>query len=284
VAYERGDRKTNESKEAKHIDSLWTELLRRDPFPYIEGPCILLPGIDQERDPMIAGIVYSWSHCPERAAQKLGEALQKDPKLSRVRFIRALNLYFNRQFSASGQEVQVLLDTLRARDETTLGSSYFTKELFEHMLAVTRLRARDTAQAHAALTRALTENLGYYPARLALAKIAMDRRDVATALQEAEQAIELRGDDGFLRYEYATLLRRAGKMPEAAAEFARVIELEPHWADARRQLALVLDQQNRREEAIAAYQAFLDRAPRRENIRIKEAQDRISALKAAGGS
>jgi Tfp pilus assembly protein PilF len=280
--YNRGDRRVAESKEAKLIDSLWVELLRRDPFPYIEGPCLLLPGIEQERDPAVAGLVFSWMHCPQRAVEKLGQALEKDPSDARMRFTRAQNLFYSRQFTAAGQEIQVLLDSLRARDEKSLGPTYFTKDLFEHMLAVSLLRARDTARAHAALTRALTENLGYYPAHVSLAKIAMDRRDVATALREAEQAAALQENDGVLRYDYGVLLFRSGKIPEAEAQFKKAVELEPYWADARRQLAVTLDRQDKRDEAIAAYEAFLARAPKRENIRIKEVQDRIAALEAPG--
>jgi Tfp pilus assembly protein PilF len=117
---------------------------------------------------------------------------------------------------------------------------------------------------------------------VSLAKIAMDRRDVATALREAEQAAALQENDGVLRYDYGVLLFRSGKIPEAEAQFKKAVELEPYWADARRQLAVTLDRQDKRDEAIAAYEAFLARAPKRENIRIKEVQDRIAALEAPG--
>lgn len=48
--------------------------------------------------------------------------------------------------------------------------------------------------------------------------------------------------------------------------------------------AVTLDRQNKRDEAVPAYEAFVARAPQRENIQIREAQERVAALRAAGGS
>jgi hypothetical protein len=47
-------------------------------------------------------------------------------------------------------------------------------------------------------------------------------------------------------------------------------------------LAVSIDKQDKRDEAVAAYEAFLARAPKRENIRITEAEERVAALRAAG--
>jgi Tfp pilus assembly protein PilF len=285
--YSRGAGYVLKSKEAKLIDSLWPELLKRDPLPYLRTTCYLgMAATDMgyfntslER----ALVLYDYN-CYRHAADTLARALEKDPSLWGLRLARGRALYYTQQYRAAAAEFQIVLDTLRARDDKYIGQWYNTKELLEHMAAAALLRARDVAGARAALGRALTENLSYYPAHATLARIAMDQGQVSTALQEAELAVGLREDDGVLRFHYGVILFRSGKLVEAEEQFRRAVEMEPYWAEARRQLALLLDKENKRDEAIAAYEAFLARAPRRENVRIREAEERIAALKAAAGT
>jgi tetratricopeptide (TPR) repeat protein len=273
------------SKEAKVIDSLWPEVLKRDPLPYLRSACYLGAASDAlafYNNPLDRAIVLFDVNCFRQAADTLALVLQKDPTLWGLRLLRARALYYTQQYRGAAAEIQIVLDTLRARDEKYIGVWYNTKELFEHMIAASLLRARDVPGARAALGRALTENLSYFPAHALLSQIAMDQGQIPTALQEAELAVGLKENDGVLRYDYGVLLYRSGKIAEAEAQFARAVELEPYWAEARRMLAVTLDQQQKGEEAVAAYEAFLARAPKRENIRIKEVQDRIAALEAPG--
>jgi Tfp pilus assembly protein PilF len=280
VEFDRGATYVAKSKEAKLIDSLWSEVLERDPFPYLQSPCYYADLTAEIRDPLTAGIVHYQRNCYPQAAEKLGQALVKDPALLGARITRARALFFSRQYRAAAADIQIVLDSLRARDEKYVGVWYNTKELLEHMVGLALLQARDTAGAKAALGRALTENLSYFPAHAELSQIAMDQKQIPMALQEAELAVGLEENDGVLHYDYGVLLFRSGKMAEAEEQFEKAVELEPYWAGARWMLALTLDQEKKGEEAAAAYEAFLVRAPRRENVRIKEAQDRVVALRA----
>jgi Tfp pilus assembly protein PilF len=281
--FDRGAKYVLKSKDAKLIDSLWPEILKRNPFPHLLSPCYY-PELVDSRDPMVAGLQFHNQGCHRQAAERLETALARRPQHWGLRLRRAQSLFFTREYRAAAAEVQVVLDTLRNKDEKYLDQWYNTKEFLEYMVAMALFRARDIPGAKAALGRALTENLSYYPAHAMLSQIAMDQGDISVALQEADLAVGLREDDGVLRFDYGVLLHRAGKLAEAEAQLKRAIELEPYWADARRILAITLDRLNKREEAVAAYEAFVARAPQRENIQIREAQERVAALRAAGGS
>jgi Tfp pilus assembly protein PilF len=267
------------SKTAKLIDSLYADAVQRAPFARFDLPC-RDPGLTaQIKDPLTAGIWHYRRDCFQFAVQKLREALAADSSLVLTRLTLARALFFTQQYRDAAVEIQVVLDSLRARDQKYLGQWYNSKEFLERSLALALLRARDIPGARAALGRALTEDLSYYPAHATLAQIAMDQGQIPMALQEAELAVGLEENDGVLRYDYGVLLFRSGKIAEAEEQFKKAAELEPYWAEARRQLAVTLDRQDKRDEAIAAYEAFLARAPKRENVRIKEAQDRIAALR-----
>jgi tetratricopeptide (TPR) repeat protein len=286
LEHEQGAEYVRKSKEARLIDSVWIQVIQRDPFPHREtNTCYLPQLIQNEKNPWVAGWRYFYEGgCYQQAAEKLALAVEKEPGAFGIRLLRARALFFSRQYRPAAHELQVLLDSLRARDEKHIGIWYNTKEVLEHMQAMALLRARDIPGARAALGRALTENLAYFSAHALLSQIAMDQGQITTALQEAELAVGLQEHDGVLRFDYGTLLFRAGKLAEAEEQLKRAVELEPYWADARRQLAVTLDKQNKAADAIAAYEAYLARAPRRENIRIKEAEDRVAVLKAGGGT
>jgi predicted Zn-dependent protease len=242
------------------------------------------PDLVDSRDPLVASLMFIDQGCHQHAADRMTAALERKPHLWVLRLARARSLFISQRYREAASEIQIVLDTLRARDEKYIGQVYNTKELLEHMVAVALLRVRDVAGAKAAVGRALSENLSYYPAHAMLSQILMDQRDIAGALQEAELAVGLRENNGVLRYHYGVLLYRSGKLAESEEQLRKAVELEPYWAEAHRQLAVTLDQQNKREETIAAYQAFLARAPKRENIRVKEAEERVAALGAAGGT
>ena len=279
--YFAGAKYAVKSREAKLIDSLRPDILQRNPFPFVRTPCYY-PELVDSRDPVVASLMFLDRGCHQHAAERILAALERKPEYWGLHVERARSLFILQRYREAGAEITIVLDSLRGRDDKYLGAWYNTKEFLEHMLAVTLYRGRDIPGARGALERALTENLSYYPAHAMLSQIAMDQGDIKGALQEAELAVGLREHDGVLRYDYGVLLYRAGKLAEAEVQLAKAVELEPYWAEARRQLAVSIDKQDKRDEAVAAYEAFLARAPKRENIRITEAEERVAALRAAG--
>jgi tetratricopeptide (TPR) repeat protein len=275
--YDRGVKYVTKSKDARLLDSLWPEILERDPFPYLRSPCYY-PEQVYSRDPVVAGLQFYNQRCFRQAAERLQVALTRKPELWALRLQRARALYIIQDYRGAAAEVQVVLDTLRARDDEYLDQRYNTKEFLERMVAAALYQGGDLPGAKAALERALTENLSYYPAHALLSQIATWQGQIGTALQEAELAVGLDEANGVLRHDYGVLLLRSGKLAEAEEQFRRAVELEPYWADARHMLAVTLDAQKKYPEALATYEEFLARAPRR-HIRIKEARDRVAALR-----
>jgi hypothetical protein len=276
--FDRGAKYVTKSRDARLLDSLWPEILERDPFPYLRSPCYY-PEQVYSRDPVVAGLQFYNQRCYRQAAERLQVALTRKPGLWGLRLHRARALYIIHDYWGAAAEVEVVLDTLRARDEQYLDQRYNTKEFLEYMIAAARYQGGDLAGARAALERALTENLAYYPAHALLSRIADAQGQLPTAVQEAELAVGLDQANGVLRHDYGVLLLRSGKLVEAEGQFRQAVELEPYWADARRMVAVALDAQKKYPEALAAYEDFLARAPRR-HVGLKEAQDRIAAIRA----
>jgi Flp pilus assembly protein TadD len=91
----------------------------------------------------------------------------------------------------------------------------------------------------------------------------------------------MKPDDGVIRHDYGLALLEVGRNAEAETQFREAVRLEPHWAIAYYNLATALQHQGEGPEAIAQYEAFLARCPRRMSPLVAEARNRIGALKAA---
>lgn len=61
--------------------------------------------------------------------------------------------------------------------------------------------------------------------------------------------------------EQANTYLQSGRLEEAAAQYSRVLELDPEYAPAHNDLAIVLKEQGRLEEALASYQKALELKP-----------------------
>jgi Tfp pilus assembly protein PilF len=125
-----------------------------------------------------------------------------------------------------------------------------------------------------AFGRALSEDLTFYQAHLRLAEIAMGRGDTTTALGEFDQAAQLRPNDGMVRFEYGVALLRAKKFAEGEAQLRKTTELEPYFAMGFYDLALALDLQGKKHEAIEPYKMFVARAPQSAQTQIEIAKAR----------
>jgi superkiller protein 3 len=176
-----------------------------------------------------------------------------------------------------------VLDTLRARDRKKLVRAYESKEMLEYMLGAAYERERDWAAARDAYGRALAENLSFYMAHAALAGVARQQGDMATAQQEYEMAVMLRPDDALLRFEYGRALLDAQprRNAEAEAQLRSAVGLNPHFALAYYNLAVALENQDRGPEAAFQYMQYLERAPRSQARLVAHARTRASALMAS---
>jgi Tfp pilus assembly protein PilF len=281
LEHEAGASYVVKSQAARRIDSVFVELLMRDPYPYLPYLCRLDEQVDRDQDKVYVGLVHWDNHCYDRANAAFGQALVKDPSLLVAHMYRARGFFFRRQYDSTVVELNTLLDSLRARDLAYLTQAYNSKAMLEYMVGLAHTKRRDWDAARAALGRALTEDLSFYPAHSALARLELEANHSAAAIAEYDLAVGLNGDDGVLRQDYGFALLELGDGAAAETQLREAVRLEPYWALPHFNLAVALARQGKRDEAIVEYEAFVVRCPRRLAPQAVQARSRIDALRKA---
>jgi predicted Zn-dependent protease len=113
--------------------------------------------------------------------------------------------------------------------------------------------------------------------------LALSTGDTATALSELDLAVQIAGDEPFLRYVYGFALASLGKFPEAKEHLTKANELEPYFALPYVVLGQVSERLGDGKAAQAAYSAFLAKSSLKEtqrefaSSRLKEINEILSA-------
>ena len=272
------------SKEAALIDSVYYQAVIRDPYVHLYGDrCIISQWVDEVPDMLAADLLES-GNCYKQAAERYTKVLAKNPKHTNALYYRSRARYFVSDFAGAAQDAQALVKILQERDAKKLRAIYQTKTMFEYMTGWAYMRMGDYAQAREAFGRALTEDLSFFMAKSALARVALAQGDVPTAIAELEQAVQLKEDDAQLRLEYGVALLQAlpPRGADAEVQFRKAIELQPWFSLAYYNLGQALDAQEKRAEALAVYQQYLARSPKRALALNVKAGQRVKALLAAG--
>jgi Tfp pilus assembly protein PilF len=131
----------------------------------------------------------------------------------------------------------------------------------EHVLGALLQSKGDTAGAREAYGRALTEDLTYYPAHVALGTLAYSVGDTATAMHELREAAQLAGGEPTVRYTLGLVLATSGHVAEGVEELFQAIKLAPHWAEPHFLLARLHEASEMNDEAVMHWKNFLARAP-----------------------
>ena len=278
--YLEGKRFVVEAKDVQAADSLRLMALRRNPLMY-QGLWITLfdePGseINMSLDPGIQGIVAYAHGDPRKAAERLGVAV-KNKSNRGLRYDRALALFQIMQYDSAANELRILLDDMRKRDEKKLVRAYESKQMFEYAIGVLMGMKGDTAAAREAYGRALTEDLAFAPAHLQLSYVADAVGDSATAIQELSQAVEIDSTDIAARYQLGAHLMMKGRTDEAKVHLKKAIELEPFYAPPYFVLAYILEFEENNAEAATNYAAFAERAPQADS-RVAIARQKAAEL------
>jgi Tfp pilus assembly protein PilF len=267
------------SKEARQIDSVFTELLMRDPFPHLRYSCLFDEELDRDQDKVYVGLVHYQYHCYDQANAAFGKALTKDPSLLFLHMYRARGFFYRQHYDSTAVVLNILLDSLRARDLAYLTQTYNSKAMLEYMVGIAETRRRNWDGARVALGRALTEDLAFYPAHAALARLELNLNNPTAAITEYELAVGLKGDDGVLRHEYGYALLENDRDADAETQLREAIRLEPYWALPHFNLAVALASQGKRELAVSEYEAFIARCPKRLGSQAADARSRIERLR-----
>ena len=281
--YIAGKRFVVESKEVQHIDSLRLKALQRNPMMY-QGLWIELfedqGPLNMSLDPAMQGIVAYAHGNPMKAAERLGEAVKSKDNRS-FRYDRALALYQIAQYDTAANELQILLDEMKKREEKKLVRMYESKQMYEYAIGILMLAKGDTTAAREALGKALTEDLAFAPAHVALAHLAAATGDTATAVQELSQAVELDSTDVIAHYELGVSLMMQNKTEDAKVHLRKAIALEPYFAQPYFPLAYILEFDENNKEAAEMYLAYAARATRAEDQRANTARAHAAELQKA---
>jgi len=280
VEHERGAAYVLRSKESRAIDSAWAEVLIHDPFARFDEPCTFVEGLEKQRDRMAVGMAHYLNGCYKLANRAFAEALAENPGLLDAHIHRARGFYFQQQYDSTVAQLNVVIDSLRQRDLQYLTFWYYSKAMLEYMIGFTEETQSHWAVAREAYGRALTEDLAFYVAHAHLGGVALEQHDVQTALTEFDLAVGLKPDDGLLRNDYGYTLLENDRDAEAEAQLREAIRLEPYWALPYYNLAVALANQRKRELAVAQYEAFIARCPKRLATEAAEARTRIAKLRA----
>jgi tetratricopeptide (TPR) repeat protein len=190
--------------------------------------------------------------------------------LGRSKFKAGIRIERGRIFGMTGQldsavaEIRLALTEMRSRDTKDLVYFYDSKALFEHTIGTLLEQKDDVAGARDAYGKALEEDLSFYPAHQRLGMLALGAHDTATAMSELDLAVQIAGDEPFLRYVYGWALASIGKHEEAKTHLTKAIELEPYFALPHVVLGQVSERLGDGKGAKAAYTAFLAKSSLKE--------------------
>ena len=180
-------------------------------------------------------------------------------------------------------EINLALTEMRSRDTKDLVFFYDSKAMFEHTIGTLLEQKDDIIGAREAYGKALQEDLSFYPSHQRLGLLALSTGDTATAVSELDLAVQIAGDEPFLRYTYGYALGALGKHAEAREHLVKATELEPYFALPYVVLGQVCERLGDGKGAQAAYSAFLARASMKDGqrpfatTRLKEVTEILSA-------
>jgi predicted Zn-dependent protease len=216
-------------------------------------------------------------------AAELYRQVVKDRKAWPYRYELALALYYTGQQDSAVAELQRLIDASRAdeKKEKDVVVYYEPKAMAEYTIGHIYFVMARREEARAAMGRALTEDLSFYPAHVALGEIARTSRDPETALQELQLAAELAPTDANIRYRFGRALHDARRHEDAIRELSESTGLEPVYADPYFYLGLASEALGRKAEALAAFEGYLARASRDARQERALAENRVAALRQA---
>ena len=281
--YMRDDRDALRHPTAVRADSLMDEAMLRSPFVPRSLNLLLynqLPG-DWGRDPTTLGWLAFAKPDMEKAVEHFTRAVETRPGNVGRRMDLAQALVVLGRMDEAAVQVQAVLAELRRQDERELVRVYESKEMLEYALGLLYLSARRNDAAREALERALVENAAAFAAHRGMALLARVQGDRDRAAEEHGQAVEIAGAHPLLDIEYGAALVDARRPAEALPYLTRVVEREPFWADARLELGRAYDAAGKREEALAAYERYLELAPRKSATTIAAVRRQIERLRAA---
>lgn len=209
----------------------------------------------------------------DTALEQYATAMKGDKQPAATHLERARIFGMRAQTDSAIAEFNAALTELRKKDAKSLVFVYDSKATIEHSVGKL-LEAHDRpAEAREAYGRALLEDVSFYPAHLSLGLLALGAKDTTTAISELDLAVQIAGNEPYVRYVYGYTLAAVGKRPEALVQINKAIELDPYYALPYITLAEIQDKNGDHAGARASYQAYLKHAgkqdPQRADVEAK---------------
>jgi len=220
----------------------------------------------------------------DTALQQYATAMKGDKQPAATHLERARIFGMRAQTDSAIAEFNSALDELRKKDAKSLVFVYDSKATIEHSIGVL-LEAHDRpAEAREAYGRALQEDLSFYPAHVSLGLLALGAKDTTTAISELDLAVQIAGNEPYVRYVYGYTLAAVGKRPEALTQINKAIELDPYYALSYITLAEIQERSGDHAAARAAYQAYLKHAGRQDPQRTDVEAKLLAMAPETGGT
>ena len=281
LAYLERDREILNRPQVIRNDSLHERAYVRNPFVHrgLEAALFAMLGRRLWWDDGTAAFMNYGEGDFRRAADLFGRMIRGNPERHlRARHYRALSWVGAGQVDSAIVEIQALLGALRARDQQRVAYFYESKSTWEYALGLLHETRGDREQARLAFQRALEEDLASYPARIGLARLAVQEGNPAEAVDHLAQAAEIAPADAVVRFEHGNALYAAGRLEEAAEEYRATMQMEPFWADVALRLGLAYDNLGHPDRAAVMYRRYLERAPRRQARAVERIRQRLAAI------
>jgi tetratricopeptide (TPR) repeat protein len=140
-------------------------------------------------------------------------------------------------------------------------------------------RAGHLTEAVALYRESLENDIGLYSAHVRLAGIAEANGQWEAAITERRNAVNSNPDDPNLVFDLGLTLAKAGQFPEAEETLKQAMDANPRDARVPYFLGVVEQQLGKTEDTRAALTRFLAIAPSRYERQVKDAQQRLAALR-----
>ena len=263
--YLDNDQKVLTARDVQAADSMVSRAFLRNPFVHRAMEMALydaLPGGWRGDVLTRAWLAYANQRF-DKANELFGRAINDKPeKFYRLRHIRAVLFVTFKQYDSALTEISALLAKARAVEEKSLVREYESKAFYEFAIGQLEAARGDRQAAREAFERALTEDLAYAPAHVALGALSESTGQQEAALASYAQAVDLSPTDAVYRYRYATALLKARRAQDALEQFDQAITLEPYYAESYVFKASALEAVGQPDAARIAYRIYLDRSAR----------------------
>jgi Tfp pilus assembly protein PilF len=279
-------------KENAKIDSLKYEALMREPLIFTKLDAVLardfFQAISQATDgevnevdlamvpdPALKGWLAYGSGRFDEAVKQYAIAIARKPKEYGLHAGRARAFIPLLQYDSAAAEFDAERRVEQQREESTLVRVYNSKEMLQFSIGRVRETQDRKAAAQEAYSQALVENLGFYPAHMALGRMALASNDTTAAMKEYELAAQLAPTRADVHYVYGVLLMTRRSFDEAAEQFRLAVEADPYFVKPYVPLAYIREGQGKDSLAIAYYTRFIALAPAALSKQVEDARRRL---------